>query len=139
METGSAYSNIVSARSRRLRTIGIVLLLAVCAMVVYGYFGLMPSVAQPLPEAPASRQTLSSSNPRGKASPEQGSMTRAERVRKLRAAAALAYWGVCALLLVAAVFVAWLDVREISRRYVAERRAIWSQTADLPDRSDDSS
>jgi hypothetical protein len=96
-------------------------------MVIYGYFGLMPAL----------RNSIRLSTPPSVTShTSQGSQPiavetdRERRVRKLKASAGLAYWGVCSLLLVGAVFVAWLDLREISRNYVAERRAIWNEEAD---------
>lgn len=139
METPSAYSNIVSPRSRRLRTIGIVLLIAVCAMVAYGYFGLMPSVLRAVRESSASAATsaMSAAHPPGLLDQANAHITRNQRIRKMRIAIALAYWGVCGLLLVSVVFVAWLDLREISRQYVAERRAMWNQAADRIDSPDD--
>jgi len=136
METPSAYTSIISPRSRRLRTIGIVLLVAICAMVIYGYFGLMPSVTRAVHEAgPASVST----DLRPGTSPANPPMTRAQRVRKLQIAVAMAYWGVCGLLIVSVIFVAWLDLREISRHYLMERKAIWNQTAGNLDDQDESS
>src|SRR2546423_314938 len=42
--TSSVYVGVVSARSRRLRTIGSLLLLTIALMTLYGYFFLMPSI-----------------------------------------------------------------------------------------------
>ena len=137
METPSAYTTIISPRSRRLRTIGIVLLVAICAMVIYGYFGLMPSVARAVRETAAQSSASTGHHP-DVSSRDSQPMTHAQKVRKLRIAVALAYWGVCGLLIVGVVFVAWLDLREISRHYVMERKAIWSQTAGNLDHQDDS-
>jgi hypothetical protein len=136
VETPSAYASIVSPRSRRLRTVGIVLLVAVCAMVLYGYLGLMPSIERSVrADSPIAAQSEALRSP--SAGLDKPPLTRAQRVHKLQVAVALAYWGVCALLLVGLVLVAWLDLREISRRYAAERRAMWSQAADRIGRSDD--
>jgi hypothetical protein len=41
---------------------------------------------------------------------------------------AYSYWGVCGLLVIAALFLAWLDFREVSRAYLEERRAILTDT-----------
>ena len=125
----SVYSNMISAQSRRLRTIGLMLILAIVAMTIYGYFGLMPAIDRSLnargPEVSRPAAAVRSAN--GSASTP---LTREQRVRKFKVATALAYWGVCALLLCGVVLVAWLDLREVTRNYIAQRRAIWNQTAE---------
>ena len=130
MSSTSAYSTIVSPRSRLLRTIGLALLVGILAMVIYGYFGLMPSLARSLRTNPVSapHTTVAAQNRESQLDLQQ--YNRAQRIRKMRVSVALAYWGVCALMLVGVVLVAWLDLREISRTYVAERRAMWSEAAD---------
>jgi hypothetical protein len=133
----TSYSGIISPRSRRLRTIGLVLLLSVVLMVIYGYFGLMPSLRQSIHDG-MNPQIVTHSSPTGPGQTETAQSDRERRVRKLKASAGLAYWGVCSLLLVGTVFVAWLDLREISRTYVAERRAMWNQAADNISDSDES-
>jgi len=125
MNTPTVYSGIVSAKSRRLRTVGIVLLAAVCAMALYGYFVLLPSIERSLREHPA--PPISRSASASAAEPDSPPITKAQRVRKFQVAVALAYWGVCALMLVAVVLVAWLDFREVTRVYAAQRRDIWTQ------------
>ena len=129
MDTPSVYSGIVSPRSHRLRTIGLVLLTTVCAMALYGYFGLMPSIERSLREKPVLPSTLSAGPPAAHPLTENPPTPKAQRAHKLQVAVALAYWGVCAALLVGVVLVAWLDFREVARVYVAQRRAMWSQTA----------
>ena len=128
MGTTTSYSGIVSPRSRRLRTIGLTLLAAVVLMVIYGYFGLMPALKRSVGNTPSAG--ISSHGPGNASLPGDAESERERRVRKLKASAGLAYWGVCSLLLVGTVFVAWLDLREISRNYVAERRELWNQAAD---------
>ena len=138
METPSVYSNIVSPRSRRLRTIGLGLLIAICGMVIYGYFSLMPSLARSIRENPLPASSSVSAHHSDASNLGKRPLTRAERLRKLRVAIALAYWGVCGLFIVAVVLVAWLDLREISRTYVEQRRAMWTQAADQLEGTDDS-
>ncbi len=135
-DTPSVYYGIVSPRSRRLRTIGIVLLTAVVAMALYGYFVLMPSIERSLRENPIPRPSISAgpSRPGG----DKPSTSRAQRIRKFQLAVALAYWGVCSLLLVSVVMVAWLDFREVTRVYVEQRRAMWtSSVATVDDQQPD--
>jgi hypothetical protein len=135
----TSYSTIVSPRSRRLRTIGLVLLATVVLMVIYGYFGLMPALRRSVhvDSTPSSFSHNSAVENGSQTDSTQSDHER--RIRKLKASAGLAYWGVCSLLLVGAVFVAWLDLREISRNYVAERRAMWTQAADRIKSTDDTS
>jgi len=135
MDQTTPYSGIVSPRSRRLRIIGLVLLAAVVLMVIYGYFGLMPALRRSVQSDSASSVVRHSTAVGAQPSAIQSEHER--RVRKLKASAGLAYWGVCSLLLVGTVFVAWLDLREISRNYVAERRAMWMQAADRIESPDD--
>ena len=137
METPSAYTGIVSPRSRRLRMIGGMLLLAVLAMILYGYFGLMPSLARAARESAASGAAISAPARLDRSESRSQPQTHAQRVRKLQVAVALAYWGVCGLVLLAVLLVAWLDLREISRSYVAERRAMWTQAASQYESPDD--
>ncbi len=103
------YSSIVSARSRRLRTIGALLLCAITGMTIYGLWVLMPAIHHAAQVHPL----LASVHVR--------------RQIFTRVAIAYAYWGVCALLLCAAMVVAWLDFREVSRTYAAQRRALWDE------------
>ncbi|HLJ54814.1 MAG TPA: hypothetical protein VKT77_07210 [Chthonomonadaceae bacterium] len=134
MQSPTVYSSVVTPRSRRLRTVGVVLLAAVLALTLYGYFGLMPAIERTLrrnPEVAASTPRLSPAL--DAASP---AAARAHRVRKLQIAIALAYWGVCSLLLVGAIVVAWLDFREITRTYVENRRAIWADSTGPPSTDD---
>ncbi len=135
MPSSSIYSEIVSQRSRRLRTVGIVLLVAVVAMVSYGYLRLMPSVAESLRDNPVRTNINAVTHGAGTGLLEP-KMTRSQRLGKLRVAVALAYWGVCALLLVGLVAVAWLDLREVSRRYFDERRSLWTEAVDRIDKPD---
>ena len=123
--------------ANQLTLLRMLLIPAFVLLVVYGYFGLMPLLRRSIREDPV-HATIGqhSVSPNG-IQTDAAQTDRERRVRKLKASAGLAYWGVCSLLLVAAVFVAWLDLREISRNYVAERRAIWTQAADRIESTDD--
>lgn len=121
-----AHGSMVSSRSRRLRIIGSLLLVAIAAMVVYGVAVLMPSL----------RRSVAETSPRierriGNAGTER---TPEERLQRKALATQLiftySYWTVCGVLVLVAVFVAYLDFREVSRTYLAQRRAIWSEVAE---------
>ena len=128
MATSPAYGNIISARSRRLRTIGMVLIGAILAMVLYGMTSFMPTLRHTKDDL----QRLNGGKPisifREKAkTPDE------ERLRKALAAQlvfAYGYWAVCGILVLSAVFVAYLDFREVTRNYIAQRRAVWTEMAD---------
>ncbi len=124
----SPYMSVVSAKSRRLRTIGAVLLFFIVAMTLYGYFGLMPTMSRGIPQTAI-----------GVAQPNVAPLTgRAKRVAKVKAASVIAYWGVCFLLMSLLLFIVWLDVREISATYALQRRALWAQkTEEETDRNRD--
>lgn len=116
-----ASGSIVSARSRRLRTIGSLLVVAVLAMSVYGVTSLMPSLRRSINENPVSLRRDAVRTPEQKAR---------RNIIKAQIVFAYGYWGVCGLLVLSAAFVAYLDFREVSRNYMAQRRAIWSDIAE---------
>ena len=130
----SAYSSVISPQSRRLRIIGVLLIVAILIMALYGYFSLMPALARSAHQATANVPKHISFGV-SQADVEHARL-RAVRVRKLSVAIALAYWGVSALLVLGVLVVAWLDLREINRRYLQSRRTIWSETADRLDPSE---
>lgn len=126
----AVYGSMISARSRRLRTIGGVLLIAILAMVIYGTTTLMPSLRRSVAATPirVQRSTGEAIPPR---TPEE------EHRRKATATQivfAYSYWAFCGVLVISAVFVAYLDFREVSRNYLTQRKAIWS---DISERSQD--
>lgn len=120
-QSAPASGSVISARSRRLRTIGSVLVVAILAMAIYGVTNVMPTLRR-------SKESLGDfrRNP-APLTPEQ------ETQRKALAAQfifAYGYWSVCGALVLSAVFVAYLDFREVSRTYMAQRRAIWTEVAE---------
>jgi hypothetical protein len=132
--TSSVYSGMISARSRRIRTIGTVLLTSVVLMTLYGFFGLMPAIHRAAEARHAAQAKWAAAHPNETPAPapagERPTLTRAQQVEKLQVATVFAYWGVCMLLVIATLFVAWLDLREISRNYLLQRRQLWTQAAD---------
>src|SRR5450432_1101881 len=131
----SAYQGtVLSARSRRLRTIGIFLIVVVISLTVYGMTKLMPPInhaAAKLAQQEAVSQSSGGSNGGAVFTQKTRDLTSAPHRLKVTVAVAYAYWGVCTLLLLTILFVAWLDLREISKDDLNQRRAIWSETADL--------
>lgn len=136
----SAYQSFITPRSRRLRTLGLVLLAAVLCMVAYGAIVLMPNVRREVETQrarnllPAPSVSSSASQPeRAHTSVESQRQGRAQaRARKIvfaKVAVAYAYWGVCMLLLLAVVFVAWLDWREVARVGLSQRLALHLETS----------
>ena len=125
------YWGIVSARSRRLRTIGVMLLLAALLLSAYGAMVLMPAINRAVTARHARIETAPHASISLTArSDEMRALTRDQKAEKVQVATVFAFWGVCALLVIGALFVAWLDLREITRNYVQQRKQLWTQTAE---------
>ena len=125
----SPYTNFISARSRRFRVIGVVLIVAILGMAGYGATVLMPSLRAMRAEV----QTLTPKPPTSvgaaKGSPEKRgvvspSLKRAQKVLLTKVVFLYAYWIVCALLVLTLVIVAWLDFREVMRNYLTARQTV---------------
>ena len=50
------------------------------------------------------------------------------RARRLVVYLAMAYWGVCSLLMVGVLFLAWLDFRETTRNFALQAQALREET-----------
>ena len=112
-----AGGTLLTPRSRRLRTIGAVLLLAIIVMAAIGAIWVGPLVHH----VPAAAL----------ASP-------AARKRKLLADIAILYswWGIVTGLVLLLLIVAWLDVREVARSYVEHRQSLWTEYNPAPQDKD---
>ncbi|HLV80326.1 MAG TPA: hypothetical protein VKT32_08585 [Chthonomonadaceae bacterium] len=125
----AAYQSMVSARSRRLRTIGLLLLVAILGMSVYGFSSLMPAVRRQA--AAYHRDTVAAQQVQAETG-ALGIPARSGRARKAMLAQVTlvyAYWCLCGLLILALLLVAWLDLREVTRNYANQRRAVWMEAA----------
>ena len=118
-EAAPAYRSLLTNRSRRLRIIGSLLLLASLGMAIYGGIVLMPSLRAA--KAATLAQTLNSRTPEA---------IRAKKIMKTKLIFAYGYWSVCGVLVTAILLTAWLDVREMSRSYVEQRKSLWANVAD---------
>lgn len=135
-DTPTVYQSLISARSRRLRTVASVLLAGILAMTLYGYFRLMPSlrVAAARMEQTTKRSTAAAANSASHVTPAQRTAQdtvarMSQRERDAQAAKlvfAYAYWGVCLSLLVALMLVAWLDFREVGRNFDQQQAAMFA-------------
>jgi hypothetical protein len=131
----SPYENLISARSRRLRTIGVILVVFVVGMAVYGATSLMPSLRRT--SALYRQQTRAVEQARF-ADPQAGAQEESVRqqtkkVLRTQVIFAYGYWTVCGTLLVSLLFVAWLDFREVTRNYLLRRVALLNETASRPE------
>lgn len=147
--TPTAYQPLISARSRRLRVTGVLLLVAVLGMALYGYAVLMPSlralphVAQSTDRTGSVNRTTGAVSSARLGAVRAGNSTAArqtvsvsakpltEKQRKTALAKVLfvyGYWSVCGLLLVALILVSWLDFRELSRNYGEYRRRLYAES-----------
>jgi disulfide bond formation protein DsbB len=128
--TPPAYHNMISPRSRRLRSIGLMLMIAALTMGIYGYFVLMPSLQRSVPTAHATTPTVSAPQSPAQAGNDADRQLRRERrVATAKVLFAYGYWSVCGLLALGVMFTAWLDTREVSRNYLKERRSVWLDAA----------
>ena len=125
-QAAPAYRTLITPKSRRLRVIGSLLLLATVSMAVYGGTVIMPSLR--------ATKNIVLTYPLDSRSQEA---VHAKQVMKAQVIFAYGYWSVCGVLLTATLFTAWLDVREMSRSYVEHRKAIWTlpeeKERNLPD------
>ena len=122
------YTGVISLRSRRLRMIGIALLVAVALMSLYGAFVLMPAM-----KSATALYTIASRKAEAQRimNPLESAKTlrRVHRLMGIKLLIVDAYWLTCGLLAFAAMLVAWLDFREVARRYQTARRSLWEDAA----------
>lgn len=126
----SPYGSVISARSRRLRTIMTVLLAIIALMSVFGFYKLMPLVRDAVgrPDTPALTR-IAHSQPGPDLTVQQiAHAKRTLHARQVSVFMALAYWGVCSLLIVGILLLAWLDFRETTRSFVTQARALREDT-----------
>ncbi len=122
-------SGFVSNRSRRLRTITALLLVVIVAMAVYGTRVLVPGINRAA--SVAVRPTVQSSAiptpnvTRNAAVTPLNVTKRQAKVLKLDVMFVAAYWVVWIVLLLSLLLTAWLDLREVSRNYLEQRRELW--------------
>jgi len=126
----SPYTNIITPRSRRYRTIMTVLLVFLLAMTVYGGFKVMPAVKQAIGKSDMRQLRLTAeSQPSPGLTAEQ--ILHAQRTLRRRSVVvymAMAYWGVCSLMMVGILFLAWLDFRETTRAFSQQAQALRQET-----------
>jgi hypothetical protein len=126
-------SGIVSSRSRRLRTIAAILLVAIVAMAIYGMRVLVPGINHAASAAvKPSEQSQVFSGPQNvahsKITPLK--LTKKEaQVLKFDVLFEAAYWVVWIVLILSLMMVAWMDFREVSRTYLNQRRELWADAA----------
>jgi hypothetical protein len=124
----SPYRGLITARSRRLRVAGALLLAAIVLMSLYGYFRIMPGFRQSSVH-PAHVVAQRTGGPVLKVPPGVVLTPVEERARRVVIAQLLFvyfYWTVCGVLILAVLIIAWLDLREIMRTYDTQRAAIWA-------------
>ena len=122
------YTGVISLRSRRLRTVGIALLVVLLLMMLYGLFALMPAMKTATTLAAAASQKAEAQkivNPAESAR----TLRHIHRLLGIKVLFAHVYWLACSLLAFAAMLVAWLDFREVARRYRTARRSLWEDAA----------
>lgn len=139
-ELQTVYRPLISARSRRLRVFGTILLLSVLAMTLYGYFVLMPSlrtlphITPPVAQSAANVQrhvatgTEIMQTETLRPTPKISKSKISERTRKTALAKVIfiyGYWSVCGVLLISLLLVCWLDFRELTHVYEDQRQRLY--------------
>lgn len=122
------YTGVISLRSRRLRMVGIALIVILLLMSLYGALALMPAIKSATAHYTAENQKAEAQrviNPIKSAR----TLRHDHRLMGIKLLIVDAYWLVCGLLGFAAMFVAWLDFREVARRYQTTRRSLWEDAA----------
>jgi hypothetical protein len=128
---------VLSARSRRLRTVGSLLLLAVIGMSLYGVGVLMPAINRSIAAHPYVKPAVTPMRARPAmpgisepASKQEFARERLRRQQVVQVTFMFAYWGVCGLLVIAILFIAWLDLREVARNFADQHRALHTEIAE---------
>lgn len=130
MTQNTAYSSMISLRSRRLRTAGIALIVVTLLMSLYGALALMPAMKTATALHVAATHQAEAQKV---INPAESAKT-LRHIHRLFAVKVLfvnAYWLTCGLLVFAAMVVAWLDFREVARHYQKARTAIWESAAKI--------
>lgn len=128
----SPYQTLVTARARRLRTTGLMLLMFVIGMSAYGFVVLMPNLQAATKNERNARYLVPKPIPGEKSHLVSPAEQNYNRLRKALAVFILfvyGYWTVCGALIVGILIFAWLDFRELTRSYSRERNAIYMESA----------
>jgi hypothetical protein len=126
---------MVSARSRRLRTIGVLLLIAILGMSIYGVRVVIPSHHRAriaYTQATTGVENHTANPPAAPSNQTAANVSAPDHYRKAllaRTIFAELYFLVLLLLVIFTLIVAWLDVREVMRNYMSQRRVLWGEAA----------
>ncbi len=124
----SVYSQgIVSARSRRIRYVAAVVLAAVILMGAYGTLRLMPQVRNTSRNFSAiQRHDATGIAPPHPSTSDLTERTHLVKVVRFEILFAYAYWTVWTLLVLTLILLAWIDLREVSRAYLMQRKRLYT-------------
>ena len=118
MKPLAAYRSRVTPKMRRLRTMGLLIIVCLLLMVLYGSRVLMPRTIASVHLHSAAARGI---NP---------AAVHMHHVLVVQVLFAIAYWSVCGLLLIGLFVIAWLDVREVTRQYLYDRTTLVIQAAE---------
>jgi len=136
--TPSVYSQtIVSPRSRRLRTIAAVILVIILVMSAYGVRVLMPLVKR---SADAARREEAASAARQRPADNLPASTgrehrlrvssRTARIIRFQVIFTYGYWTIWTMLVLTLLLLSWMDLREVSRNYISQRKLLFQAAID---------
>jgi hypothetical protein len=141
LNSPAAYrAGVISVRSRRLRLIAGLFMVAIVGMAVYGLAVLMPGMKQAIINAAPHPQTIINASPIGKANVNRNASApavstdlhlsaKSARLLRIKVILMYGYWTVWVVFVLTLLFVVWLDLREVSRNYLNQRRELWSAAA----------
>ncbi len=130
-------SAFISPRSRRLRTVGAFLLVTIVAMAFYGMRFLMPAIRA---EVITNTKAAASSAPANSPITHVNTHTIASapltalhiaskhrRIIRMRVLFMYAYWTLWTILSISLMLIGWLDLREVQRMYLQQRKDLWNK------------
>ena len=122
----SMSNTLISAKSRRIRTVGIMLIGSMLFCTIYGVIFLMPRLSQLRARSHALNDSAVLFPHRDKQSEVAMARTlnRERRIVLMNAVFIYAYWCFVGLLFIGSVLMAWLDTREVARNYLQEKQKL---------------
>ena len=124
--TSSVYGyGIVSPKSRRLRTVAALLLVAIVLLGAYGMRVVMPGVNQAAERASFQHFTGAQQTTHTDKTPRLHITPRENRVLRFKLLVAYGYWSAWTVLVLSLLLVTWLDLREVVRNYAAQRKTLF--------------
>ena len=128
----SNENTLISPKSRRIRTCGLMLVGSMLFCTLYGVIFLMPKLSQLRARSHAlnsSTVLFPSTNLVAERAMER-TRNKEQRIVLMNAVFIYAFWCFVGLLFIGAILMAWLDTREVARNYLEEKRKLHPRVHD---------